>query len=130
MKSLKQKPVKLILFIILGLIGGYAVGFSLKVSERSEFITNILKEACDCKEVNQIIYAKGIQFGTDGLTTEKAEYELVECSFTSIEEEVEKINKLLMKKIKNFDRVDLLELEFVNNNKRQIFKIKNGIITH
>lgn len=116
------------LFLIAGGFLGYTVGSSFRASERSASIRKVLEEHCDCKKINQVIYAKGIQFGKEGVSTEKGEYELVDCTFTSIAAETKRIHELLKAKVKGFDKVDLLELEFVNGDTSETIYIKKGII--
>lgn len=128
MKNSTKAITRIILFLCLGGLFGYTVGTAIKSTDRAKNITQVLKDNCDCKEVNQIIYAKGVQFGSNGLSTEKGEYQLVDCKFSSAKKEAEKIQDLLSSKIKGFNKVDLLELEFVNGNNSEIIIIKNGEI--
>lgn len=128
MKKTTKTILTMILFLCLGGLFGYTVTSSIKSTDRSKTITQVLKDNCDCKEVNQIIYAKGIQFGSNGLSTEKGEYQLVDCNFGSAKLEAKKIQNLLSNKVKGFEKVDLLELEFVNGNNSETIIIKNGKI--
>lgn len=128
MKKTTKTIGTMILFLCLGGLFGYTVTSALKSTDRSKSITEVLKDNCDCKEINQIIYAKGIQFGTNGLSTEKGEYQLVDCKFSSVKTEVQRIQTLLKSKVKGFDKVDLLELEFVNGAASETIIIKNGKI--
>ncbi|WP_299119006.1 hypothetical protein [uncultured Tenacibaculum sp.] len=128
MKKSTKTLIIIILFFLLGGLFGYTVVSSIKSSNKSDKIFHTLKENCDCKEVNQIIYAKGIQFGENGLSTEKGEYQLVDCNFESIEAEAKRIQSLLESEIKDFKEIDLLELEFINQNESKVVLIKKGII--
>lgn len=128
MKITTKTPTIIILFLLLGGIFGYTVASSVKGLNRSENVLQTLKDNCDCKEINQIIYAKGIQFGKNGFSTEKGEYQLVDCKFKSVEEEAKRIQTLLNSKIKGFSKIDLLELEFINQNESKVVLIKKGII--
>jgi len=128
MKKTTKTLIIIVLFLCLGILFGYTVASSIKSSDRSDSISKVLKDNCDCKEINQIIYAKGIQFGKNGISTEKGEYELVDCNFKSVKNEAHKILILLQNKVSGFDKVDLLELEFTNDNKSEIVIIKNGVI--
>ena len=88
-----------------------------------------LKDECDCKEVNQIIYAKGLQYSkNNGLTTEKIEYQLIDCSYLSITDQATKINNALLKEIEDFKEFDLITLEFLNGTNSEKVVIKNGTI--
>lgn len=131
MKTKKQKltGIKIIGFLALGLLFGYTVGTAIKSGDRSNTITQVLKDNCNCKEVNQLIYAKGIQFGKGGMTTEKAEYLLVDCDYDLSEKGVEELNKLLAKEVNNFEQLDFLELEFTSKEENKTIIIKNGIVT-
>ena len=128
MKKSTKTIIRTILFLCLGGLFGYSISSVAKSSHRSDSITQILKENCDCKEVNQVIYAKGIQFGPNGLSTEKVEYQLVDCKFKSVKIETERIQELLQSQVEGFENVDLLELEFVNGNSNEVVVIKKGII--
>lgn len=130
-----KKVIKYTLLIIVGLfagifIAGLVTGIKDHIKEdKSEAIKTVLLENCDCDSVNQFIYAKGIQFSkTDGLSTEKAEYELVNCSYDNVNKEVVRINKMLVNQVKGYEDVDLLKLEFVGAEKHETFTIKNAII--
>ncbi|MBA6156825.1 hypothetical protein H3Z83_09890 [Tenacibaculum sp. S7007] len=128
MKKTTKTILTMILFLCLGGLFGYTVTSSIKGTDRSKKITEVLKDNCNCKEVNQIIYAKGVQFGSNGLSTEKGEYQLVDCKFSSAKKEAQKIQDLLLSKIKGFNKVDLLELEFINGDDSETIIIKNGKI--
>lgn len=128
MKTTTKTTIIIILFLCLGVIFGYTVTSSIKGYNRSEDVLQALKDNCDCKEVNQIIYAKGIQYGENGFSTEKGEYQLVDCKFKSVKTEVERIQALLNSKVKGFNKIDLLELEFINQNESKVVLIKKGII--
>jgi hypothetical protein len=105
---------------------GKSVGKSLNIDNQ---ITEVLKEECDCKEVNQLIYAKGLQYSTgEGFTTEKIEYQLIDCNFTNLEEYSRNINKSLNEKIEGFSEFDKMSLEFVNGNSSREIVIKKGKI--
>ena len=94
----------------------------------SEAILDVLKNDCECEDVIQVIYAEGIQFGAEGITTKKAEYQLVNCTYTSIASEAIRVLEILENEIKDFKEFDFLLLEFKNETKKEVIKIKNGII--
>lgn len=130
-RSNKSKQFWLyVAIILLGAFGsGIFVGFTnQKHQNRMVLVEEILEEACHCEEVIQIIYATGVQFGENGITTEKGEYQLIDCEFTSIKEEGERLNTILNSKVKGFDTIDYLELEFVNKDYNEKVIIKNGKI--
>lgn len=135
LKNVSKKTIALLIVLVLFTsIGIYKTGYSLGKSIGKSFkiddqITAVLKEECDCKEVNQLIYAKGLQYSkNDGLTTEKIEYQLIDCSYTNLEEHSEKLNIALNERIKDFHDFDMVSLEFVNGNSKQTVVIKNGEI--
>ena len=130
MKSTSSSRFWKIIFLALGigLLFGYSVGSIFKSNNRSDTILEVLREASQCDEVNQIIYAKGVQFGKEGLSTEKGEYQLVGCELSSIEEEAKRLHNILSDKVKDFQEVDLLELEFIKNDQHRTIIIKNGKI--
>ncbi|RPD94594.1 hypothetical protein EGM88_11835 [Aureibaculum marinum] len=128
MKKLTKTGIIIIVAVavvvsVLGFLEGYK-----DATDRSDLINEVLEANCDCEEVNQIIYAKGLQFGNDGMSTEKAEYQLVNCDYESFVSESIRINKILNKKIKGFNDFDLLIIEMNNKTNREILTIKNGVI--
>ena len=131
MKTKKSKSLvlKIVSFLAIGLLFGYTVGSVIKSGDRSSTITQVLKENCNCKEVNQLIYATGIQFGKDGITTEKAEYLLVDCNYDLSENGIEKLKNKLAEEVENFEALDFLELEFTSKEENKTIIIKNGIVT-
>lgn len=124
---IKIAIIILILILVSVFINGFLNGYK-NTMDKSNLITEVLGENCDCKEIDQTIYAKGLQLGKDGISTEKAEYELIDCNYQSIEQEGMRINKILKKKIKEFETFDLLILEFNNNQNSETITIKNGVI--
>ena len=116
------------LFFAIGLFFGYSTATFFKSKEKSDSILQTLKDASECAEVNQLIYAKGIQFGPHGMTTEKGQYQLKGCEFISVKEEANRLNTILKEKVKGFDKVDFIELEFVNKDMNETIYIKNGKI--
>ncbi|MET2986155.1 hypothetical protein [Aureibaculum conchae] len=123
----KTGIIILVLVLVAVFVNGFLDGYQ-DAADKSILITEVLEDNCDCKEVSQLIYAKGLQLGKDGISTEKAEYELIDCNYKSIEEEAIRINKILKKEVKDFATFDLLTLEFSNNLNRETVTIKNGVI--
>lgn len=115
-----------VLMLVTGCLIGYTATKVVLTKNKSSNILKVLEDNCNCKEVNQIIYAKGIQYGKNGLSTERAEYELVNCEFTSATAEINRINSVLHQEIENFHEVDVVEIEFENGTSNQTFVIKNG----
>ncbi len=115
------------ILLIVVFVNGFLDGYQDSI-EKSDQITEILEEHCECDEVNRILYAKGLQFGNDGISTEKAEYELINCNYESFKEEASRINKILNKEVRGFDVIDQITLEFNNNQHNETVIIKNGII--
>lgn len=128
MKTTPKTIFIIFLFLILGGVLGYIISSSIHSFDNSKKILKVLKENCDCKEINQILYATGVQYGKNGLSTEKGEYELIDCEFSSLKKEVERIQQILHNKVDNFNKVDLLELDFINGKNSQTVIIKKGII--
>ena len=130
----KKTIVLLTVLVLFASVGIYKTGYSLGKSIGKSFkiddqITAVLKEECDCKEVNQLIYAKGLQYSkSEGLTTEKIEYQLIDCSYQNLKEHSKRINDVLNEKIEGFNDFDMVSLEFINGNSRQTVVIQNGEI--
>ncbi|WP_117879858.1 hypothetical protein [Aureibaculum luteum] len=116
-----------VLVAIAVMIKGFLDGYQ-DATDRSDLISEVLEENCDCTEINQIIYAKGLQFGKEGLSTEKAEYQMIDCDYQSFEGEAIRINDLLNKKVKGFKDFDLLTIELNNKKNTEIITIRNGVI--
>ncbi|OSY87079.1 hypothetical protein WH52_13540 [Tenacibaculum holothuriorum] len=114
----------LILAISIGSLFGYAVSSSIHGKNKSDAILKILRDNCNCKEVNQLIYVKGLQYGPDGITTEKVEYELIDC----INKNTSELTLLLAKEVDGFNKIDLVTLDFITNNVSNKTTIKNGKI--
>lgn len=135
-KTSKRSTKKNLVLIGLGLvlaIGAYQIGIASghKIGKllKADEITKVLKEECDCEEVNQTMYLKGIQYNKDiGFTTEKADYELINCNYITTKEGIKIIQEKLNKNIKNFQDFDYLTLEFINEGERASYVIKNGKI--
>ncbi|TVZ52539.1 hypothetical protein [Dokdonia sp. Hel_I_53] len=129
------KGIKYVLLLIVGLITGiFLVGIVSGAKDalsgsKADAIKKTLTANCQCDEINQFIYAQGIQYSkTDGLSTEKAEYELVNCKYENITKEVARINELLANQVAGYEDLDLLKLEFVGTENHQTFIIKNAQI--
>ena len=116
-----------ILLILTEFTTGFISGFT-SAKEKSIAIIEVLENNCDCKEIKQSIYLKGIQFSKEGISKEKGEFQLIDCNFESLEVEVNRINEILNKEVKNFNEVDQLRLEFINSDVSQSVVIKNGVI--
>lgn len=130
-----KKAAKFIILLIIGLVAGIFIAGVISGAkgvlegDKAEAIKTVLIKNCDCDSVDQFMYARGIQYSKkDGLSVEKAEYELVNCSYDNIDKEITRINKLLAEQVKGYDKLDLLKLEFVGADKRETFTIKNGIV--
>ena len=133
-KISNQTKILLAILLIFASVGIYKTGYSFgknigKEFKKDDLIKQVIAEQCDCKEVNQLIYAKGLQYSkSDGLTTEKVEYQLIDCSYTSIKDQAAKINEALLKEVEDFKEFDLITLEFLNGTNKEKVVIKNGII--
>ncbi|MBJ2173802.1 hypothetical protein JBL43_06100 [Aureibaculum sp. A20] len=128
MKKLTKTGIIILVLIaaivsVYGFIDGYQ-----DAKDRSELISEVLEENCNCSEINQIIYAKGLQFGKEGMSTEKAEYQMIDCDYQSFEVEAIRINDVLNKKVKGFKDFDLLTIEINNKINSETLTIKNGVI--
>lgn len=134
MNTLK-KGIKYIGLLILGFFVGVFIMGAVNGAkaalngDKSEAIKNVLIEHCDCESVNQFMYMKGIQYSTeDGITNEKVEYELTNCTYENLASETFRLNELLKKEVHDYEDVDFLKLEFVGAEKHETIIIKNGII--
>ncbi|QCX40625.1 hypothetical protein FF125_20085 [Aureibaculum algae] len=119
--------IAVVLVAIAVMIKGFLDGYQ-DATDRSDLISEVLEENCDCTEINQIIYAKGLQFGKEGMSTEKAEYQMIDCDYQYFEDEAIRINEILNKKVKGFKDFDLLTIELNNKKNTEIITIRNGVI--
>jgi hypothetical protein len=128
-----KKVIKTVGFAFLGMLIGFLIkgginGF-VDHMDKAHNVEIAIKENCDCEKVNQFMYARGIQFNAkDGITTEKAEFELVNCQYDNLEEEVSRLNAHLQDAVYGYADLDLLTLEFVGAEQHHTITIKNGII--
>ncbi len=134
MKTVK-KVIKYVLLLVGGLIAGIFMTGAISGAkdalsgDKSEAIETVLKENCDCESINQLIYMKGLQFNSkEGMTSEKGEYELINCTYESLAQETFRINEILLKEVQGYKELDLLKLEFVGPEKHETITIKNGVI--
>lgn len=138
MKSIR-KGIKYIGFLIIGLflgslfasavMGGLDGAKAALRGDKSKAIEAVLIENCDCESIQTFIYSRGIQFSKDdGLSTEKAEYELRNCKYDVLHKEVLRVNQLLADQVEGYNDLDILKLEFVGKEKHETITIKNGII--
>lgn len=130
-----KKVIKYVVLLIVGLFAGVFIAGVISGAkgalggDKSEAIEIVLTENCKCESVNQFIYSRGIQFSKeDGISTEKAEFELVNCTYENINTEVARLNKILADNVEGYKELDLLNLEFVGAEKHETFTIKNGIV--
>lgn len=128
-----KKVIKTVGLAFLGMIIGFLIkgginGF-VDHMDKAHNVETAIKENCDCEEVNQFMYARGIQYSSeDGITTEKAEFELVNCQYNNLDEEAQRLNALLQEVVYGYADLDLLTLEFVGAEQHHTITIKNGII--
>ena len=62
------------------------------------------------------------------MSTEKAEYQMIDCDYQYFEDEAIRINEILNKKVKGFKDFDLLTIELNNKKNTEIITIRNGVI--
>lgn len=123
---------QLVLFSI-GIIAGistYAFFFGNKVEDKSNAILNVLQSNCECDQIKQFLYVKGLAVSEKGVSTETAEYELKNCKYSDVTSEANRINQLLIKKVDGYQEIDRLTIEFVNQNSSKLVTINNGTINH
>ncbi|WP_405208630.1 hypothetical protein [Aquimarina sp. LLG6339-5] len=121
-----------VLFSI-GILAGilvYAMYVGNKVEDKSNAILKVLQSHCDCDQVKQFLYVKGLASSEGGISTETAEYELKNCKYSDLTTEANRINKLLIKKVDGYQEIDRFTLEFVSRNSSKLVTISNGNINH
>jgi len=134
MKTL-VKGIKYIAIVIAAAIGTVFIAGMIKGAsdairnDKGDAIHQALSKHCDCEDVNQFIYAYGAQFSkSDGFSTEKAEYQLTNCTYDNLDQEAARINAILIEEVVDYKDLDLLKLEFVGPEKHETVTIKNGVI--
>ncbi|AXT57556.1 hypothetical protein J8L88_20370 [Aquimarina sp. MMG015] len=123
---------QLVLFSI-GILAGilvYAMYVGNKVEDKSNAILKVLQSNCECDQVKQFLYVKGLASSEKGISTETAEYELKNCKYSDLTTEANRINELLIKKVDGYQEIDRFTLEFVNRNSSKLVTISNGNINH
>ncbi len=121
------------------LIGVFVLGMAIGLSlyswslitveeDKSSAILNALTSNCECEEIKQFLYVKGVGISPEEISTETAEYSLKNCSYTNLDSEVLRIHSILLKEVHGYTDIDQLSLEFVKNNKHTLITIRNGII--
>ncbi|SEM07952.1 hypothetical protein SAMN04487910_4081 [Aquimarina amphilecti] len=123
---------QLVLFSI-GILAGilvYAMYVGNKVEDKSNAILKVLQSNCECDQVKQFLYVKGLASSEKGISTETAEYELKNCKYSDLTTEANRINELLIKKVDGYQEIDRFTLEFVNRNSSKQVTISNGNINH
>ncbi|OBX26182.1 hypothetical protein LX77_01999 [Gelidibacter algens] len=128
MKS-KKLIITFILFGIFGFVVGRTVINFKKDHDSTEQIQSILETHCNCEKIKKTMYAKGVQYNNDdGFTTEKVEYQLINCAYSNFNEEVERIDQLLKDQVEGFETFDQITLDFVSENHHQKISFNNGKI--
>jgi hypothetical protein len=128
-----KKVIKTVGLAFLGMLIGFLIKGGINgIVDHMDKAHNVeiaIKENCDCEEVNQFMYARGIQYSAeDGITTEKAEFELVNCQYNNLGEEFNRLYNVLKDAVYGYADLDLLTLEFVGAEQHHTITIKNGII--
>ncbi len=117
----------LILLLVIVIVSVFYDNY-IDTKDKSSAIIEVLENNCDCKAIEQSVYITGIQFEKNGTVKEKGEFQLIDCNFKSFDIEVKRINEILNNEVKNFEEVDQLKFEFINNDISKSIVIKNGII--
>ena len=132
---MRTKIIKHTLWIFVAICAGIFIAGTIDGvktalrGDKSIAVKEVLSKHCDCDEINQFLYSKGIQFNTeDGITTEKAEYELVNCSYQDLQSEIVRLNNILLAEVDGYADLDILKLEFIGQEQHHTITIKNGII--
>ena len=124
----------IIAFLIVGAIiiavpffMGMYIGITSHTGTTGE-ISKTLEENCNCEKVNVDHSAYGIQFSrTDGLTGEKASYTLKNCKINkSFTAEGVRLNDLLVSEVEGYKDLDVVHLNFENEDQMNRIVIKKG----
>ncbi|WP_299258672.1 hypothetical protein [uncultured Aquimarina sp.] len=124
---------KQIVLFSIGIVAGilaYSIYYGNKVEDKSNAILTILQSNCECDQIKQFLYVKGLAISEKGISTETAEYELKNCKYSDLNAEAKRINQLLIKKVDGYQEIDRFTLEFVNRHSSKLVTINNGTINH
>jgi len=122
---------KQIVLFSIGTLSGllvYAIFFNNNIEDKSTAILKVLQSNCECDQIKQFLYVKGLAVSEKGNSTETAEYELKNCKYSDVNNEANRINKLLIKKVNGYQEIDRFTLEFVNQHSSKLITINNGTI--
>lgn len=124
---------KQLLLFSIGIVAGiivYATITRNKVEDKSNAILKVLESNCECDQIKQFLYVKGLATSEREISTETAEYELKNCKYTNLNSEAQRINQLLLKKVDGYKEIDRFTLEFVDQNSSKLVTINNGNINY
>ena len=125
--------IKQVFLFFTGIIAGgfiFYMLFNIKTEDKSYAILKVLQSNCKCDQINQFLYVKGLSISKDGTSTETAEYELKNCKYSTVSNEVVRINNLLINKVEGYTDFDRFTLEFVNQHSVKSITINNGKINN
>ncbi|MBW1295188.1 hypothetical protein [Aquimarina litoralis] len=122
---------KQLLLFSIGIMAGiitYAIITRNRVEDKSNAILKVLESNCECDQIKQFLYVKGLATSKKEVSTETAEYELKNCKYTDLNSEAHRINELLIKKVDGYKEIDRFTLEFVDQSSSKLVTINNGNI--
>lgn len=125
-----KKQVGLFLLGILAGVFMYSVFSFNGVEDKSSAILKVLKSNCKCDQINQFLYAKGLEISDKGSSTETAEYELKNCDYKDLRKEANRINQILLNEVDGYEDIDRFTMEFVDKNSIKFITISNGIVNN
>ncbi|MDH7447432.1 hypothetical protein [Aquimarina sp. 2201CG14-23] len=124
---------KQIILFSIGIIAGiltYALFLNNKVEDKSNAILKVLQSNCECEQIKQFLYVKGLAVSGNEISTETAEYELKNCKYSDVSKEATRINQLLINKVEGYKEIDRFTMEFVQRNSSKLITINNGTINY
>ncbi|WP_299246248.1 hypothetical protein [uncultured Aquimarina sp.] len=126
---MKKQVVLFSIGIIAGILA-YSIFYDHKVEDKSNAILKVLQSNCECDQIKQFLYVKGLANSEKGISTETAEYELKNCKYADLNSEANRINQLLIKNVEGYQEIDRFTLEFVHRYSSKLVTINNGTINH
>lgn len=103
----------IILIAAIGFLNNCGFADMKKMLEKSNKITSVIQNNCDCEEVSLLSYS------VNNFTT-TASYKLVGCEFQEFDVEALRVNKLLKDSIPDFCKIDYFNLVFVNKGEQKV----------
>ena len=125
----KKLYIPIAIFIAVFCVG-MAKGF-YKTYKADEIIVDkietTLKANCNCETITKDMYSKGVQYSKDeGFSVEKVSFSLINCEFSTLKEEANRIQQVLESEVEGLCTFSLVTLDVISENRHDTVTIRNG----